>query len=100
MAAAVTAYAAHTTSGVLLVLIPLAGAAALAALTHEKTRLPAVLLIGAFGVYTGVALAPMVWRALPLTSLPFAARARRRGRLARRRRGDLRALRPQRTFNV
>jgi hypothetical protein len=72
VAAAVTAYAAHTTSGVLLVLIPLAGGAALAALTHANTRLPAVLLIGAFGVYTGVALAPMVWRALPLTSLPFA----------------------------
>jgi hypothetical protein len=72
VAAAVTAYAAHTTSSVLLVLIPLAGAAALAALTNAKTRLPAVLLIGAFGVYTGVALAPMIWRAVPLTSLPFA----------------------------
>ena len=70
--AAVTAYAAYTPSTVLLVLILLGGATAVAALGPKKTRLPAVLLIGAFGVYTGIALAPMVWRALPLTSLPFA----------------------------
>jgi hypothetical protein len=70
--ASVTAYTAHTPSTALLVLIPLGGAVALALLIPEKTRLPAILAIGAFGVYTGVALAPMVWRALPLTSLPFA----------------------------
>jgi hypothetical protein len=70
--AAVTAYAAHTGSTAVLVLLPLAGALALAALVPPQTRLPAVLLIGAFGVYTGIALAPMVWRALPLSSLPLA----------------------------
>jgi hypothetical protein len=70
--AAVTAYAAHTGSTVLLVLLPLAGALGLAALLSGRTRLAAVLAIGAFGVYTGIALAPMLWRGLPLTSLPFA----------------------------
>lgn len=70
--ASVTAYAAHTGSTALLVLLPLGGAVALAGLVPARTRLPAVLLIGAFGVYTGVALAPMIWRGLPLTSLPFA----------------------------
>ncbi len=70
--ASITAYAAHTGSTAILVLLPLAGAVALAGLVPAKTRLPAVLAIGAFGVYTGVALAPMVWRGLPLTSLPFA----------------------------
>jgi hypothetical protein len=70
--AAVTAYSAHTGSPLLLILLPILGALALAALVPVRTRLPAVLLIGAFGVYTGVALAPMIWRALPLTSLPFA----------------------------
>jgi hypothetical protein len=69
--ASVTAYAAHTPSTAILILLPIAGALALAALVPAKTRLAAVLLIGAFGVYTGVALAPMIWRALPLTSLPF-----------------------------
>ena len=70
--AAVTAYTAHTGSTALAILIPLGGAAALAALVPRKTRLPAVLAIGAFALYTGIALSPMIWRALPLTSLPFA----------------------------
>ena len=70
--ASVTAYTAHTPSTALKILIPLGGAAALAGLAHRKTRVAASLAIGAFGVYTGIALAPMVWRALPLTSLPFA----------------------------
>jgi hypothetical protein len=70
--AAVTAYAAHTGSAVMLVLLPILGAAALAALVPHSTRLVAVLAIGAFAVYTGVALAPMLWRALPLSSLPAA----------------------------
>ena len=69
---AVTAFAAHAGSTVLLVLLPIAGALALAGLVPAKTRLPAVLLLGAFGVYVGIDLAPMIWRALPLTSLPFA----------------------------
>ena len=70
--ASVTAYTAHTPSTALKILIPLGGAVALAGLAHRKTRVAASLAIGAFGVYTGIALAPMVWRALPLTSLPFA----------------------------
>jgi hypothetical protein len=69
---AVTAYTAHTGSAALLVLLPIAGALALAALVPAKTRLAAVLAIGAFGVYVGIDLAPMIWRALPLSSLPFA----------------------------
>lgn len=70
--ASVTAYTAHTPSTALKILIPLGGALALAGLAHRKTRVAASLAIGAFGVYTGIALAPMLWRALPLTSLPFA----------------------------
>jgi hypothetical protein len=70
LVASVTAYAGHTGSLALLVVLPIAGAVALAGLLPKGTRLPAVLLIGAFGVYTGIALAPMIWRALPLTSLP------------------------------
>ena len=70
--ASVTAYTAHTPSTALKILIPLGGAAALAGLAYRKTRIAASLAIGAFAVYTGIALAPMVWRALPLTSLPFA----------------------------
>ena len=68
--AAVSAFAGHTGSLALLILVSLIGALALLALWPARTRLPAVLLTGAFGVYVGIALAPMVWRALPLTSLP------------------------------
>lgn len=70
--AAVTAYAAHTGATAILVLLPIGGALVLAGLVPPKTRLPVVLLIGAFGLYTGIALAPMLWRGLPLTALPFA----------------------------
>jgi hypothetical protein len=68
--AAVPAFAGHTGSLALLVLVSVIGALALAALWPPRTRLPAVLLTGAFGIYVGIALAPMIWRALPLTSLP------------------------------
>src|SRR5262249_40599441 len=70
--AAVTAYAAHTGATAILVLLPLGGALAIAGLIPGKTRLPAVALIARFGVYTRIAPLPMLWRGVPLTSLPFA----------------------------
>jgi hypothetical protein len=68
--AAVTAYAGHTGSLALLVLTCVIAAVGLAGLVSQRTRIAAVLLIGAFGLYEGIGLLPMLWRALPLTSLP------------------------------